>query len=289
MIKETTAYYGIYRDAMFKKIFGNSNNLEPLKLFLKETINLEPKKMIIKSPDLLGNKYTSKRTYLDLLLELDDGTKVNIEINSSKKNEIIERNLRYIFRVFDSEVKSGDEYKKDINRIYQINVNTYDKNIDKPFEKYKIMEEEGKSLTEMLQIININVSYFREKCYTNSEELNKTAKLFGLIGADSLEEITFLREDDYILKDILNQAIEYSKDQELVKVLDYEKMRDELEEIAVSNALEQGIEQGIEKGINQGSTDKAVTIAKNMLNMNLDINIISKATGLTVKQIRELH
>ena len=48
--------------------------------------------------------------------------------------------------------------------------------------------------------------------------------------------------------------------------------------------MEKGLEQGIEKGIEQ----EKINIAKNLLKMNMNIDDISKSTGLPVKKIKEL-
>ena len=42
------------------------------------------------------------------------------------------------------------------------------------------------------------------------------------------------------------------------------------------------------EGLEQGLKNKALEIAKNMLQMNMDIDIISKATGLSKKEINDI-
>ena len=49
-----------------------------------------------------------------------------------------------------------------------------------------------------------------------------------------------------------------------------------------------GIEQGIERGIEQGEKNKAISMAKNMKNRNMDINLISELTGLSIEEIKNL-
>ena len=45
---------------------------------------------------------------------------------------------------------------------------------------------------------------------------------------------------------------------------------------------------GISKGIEQGSQNKQIEIAKNMLNLNMDVNLISNITGLSIEEIESL-
>ena len=49
-----------------------------------------------------------------------------------------------------------------------------------------------------------------------------------------------------------------------------------------------GIEQGIERGIEQGEKMKEISMAKNMKARNMDINLISELTGLSIEEIKNL-
>ncbi len=53
--------------------------------------------------------------------------------------------------------------------------------------------------------------------------------------------------------------------------------------------IEQGIEQGIEKGIEQGAHDKAIMIAKQLLELNMSLTEIVQITGLTTDELEKLH
>ncbi|MCI9586075.1 MAG: hypothetical protein HFH45_05550 [Bacilli bacterium] len=55
-----------------------------------------------------------------------------------------------------------------------------------------------------------------------------------------------------------------------------------------SRGVEQGIEKGIEKGIEQGSKQEKIGIARNMLDMGIELNTIVEATRLTKEEIETL-
>ena len=59
-----------------------------------------------------------------------------------------------------------------------------------------------------------------------------------------------------------------------------------LQKGSISLALKQGIEQGREQGMQQGKKEKAIEIAKTLLGLEVDIEKISKATGLTIEDIK---
>ena len=51
---------------------------------------------------------------------------------------------------------------------------------------------------------------------------------------------------------------------------------------------EEGIKEGIEKGKLEGIRDEKCSMAKSMKTKNLDINLISEITGLTIEEINKL-
>ena len=65
-------------------------------------------------------------------------------------------------------------------------------------------------------------------------------------------------------------------------MLQYERAEGKREGIEIG--FQQGIEQGIEKGIEK----EKYSLAKNMKNEDIDINIISKVTGLSIEKIKSL-
>ena len=54
-------------------------------------------------------------------------------------------------------------------------------------------------------------------------------------------------------------------------------------------AKEDGFEEGIEKGKLEGEKNKAILMATAMKKDGADINLISKYTGLSIKEIRKLR
>jgi len=67
-----------------------------------------------------------------------------------------------------------------------------------------------------------------------------------------------------------------------------EKLQNTLINGARREGIIEGIEQGTKQGLEQGSRQEKIEIAKNMLNENMDIEIISKVTGLTKEEIETL-
>jgi len=115
-------FYGIYLDSFFKKIFANPNDTKLLKSLISIILNEEIKSVTIMSPEVVGDKINVKKSYLDLLVELKNKAKINIEINSNPQNYTTNRNLIYLFKVMGRDLTSKDKYT-DFHKHIQINLN----------------------------------------------------------------------------------------------------------------------------------------------------------------------
>ena len=108
--------------------------------------------------------------------------------------------------------------------------------------------------------------------------------MLGLIGAKDKEHFEIFKEEKGIVKEIMEKAQDYITDNDLVEVLDYEKMRDN-REIA---AKQEGFSDGFSDGVSYGENEEKNNIAKNMLNKKIDIELISEVTGLAKEEIEKL-
>ena len=68
-----------------------------------------------------------------------------------------------------------------------------------------------------------------------------------------------------------------------------ERIRDEDNfEKGLKEGVEKGLKEGVEKGLKEGEKRKSLETAEKMLKNNIDPNIISNCTGLTLKEIKDL-
>ena len=97
------------------------------------------------------------------------------------------------------------------------------------------------------------------------------------------------KEDNKAIKKALEDLEFMSKSDEekyhIQSMIDYEKTH--LGNL--STTLKKGEEIGLEEGLKECKKEKSIEIAKNMLKLNIDINIISQSTGLTINEINELN
>ena len=89
---------------------------------------------------------------------------------------------------------------------------------------------------------------------------------------------------------------QYDKMQDLEKKeeeLYYENQMKETFNQGIEQGIEKGIEQGIEKGMEQGiekgMEEKTISIIKEMLKEKSSYEFISKITGKSIKEIKEIE
>jgi len=272
--------------------------LIPIKYLLKNVLNIEPKKIEILNSELIGRPYKDKKIYVDLVVELEDGTKVSVEINTNTAQKNIDRNVYYMCRNISKDLKCGLKFNK-LNKHIQINMDFGGKH-EEPIISYSLMSNKTmKKLTDIIEIIRIDIPFYVRECYNKDiSKLDSLTKLLGLFGTDKIEFAKTLCKGDESMEDIMNRIEKYNDDEDVIGAYDYEEKMRFIAEIEKEEAvkeghqegfergIEKGIEKGIKKGIEKGIEKEKINTARNMLDKNLDINLISEVTGLSIEQIQ---
>ena len=81
------------------------------------------------------------------------------------------------------------------------------------------------------------------------------------------ERIEELNDDDYFVSSISREE-------------DLERIANTRQTLAFDEGLELGLEQGLEQGV--------IKIAKNLINLNLPLEKICEATGLSIEELKKL-
>jgi len=78
----------------------------------------------------------------------------------------------------------------------------------------------------------------------------------------------------------------WNKDE--LEVYEYIALKEADEINALRTAEKKGIQKGKEEGLKEGEKKAKIEIVKNSLKEGLDIDIISKLTGLTIEEIKKI-
>ena len=277
-------------DFLFKQIFGSTKNEDLLKDLLESILtDIKIDNVHVNKDVSLERKLiTDKLGILDVVATLNDGIRVNIEMQVKDYYNTVERSLFYVTGVFHESLDSGQDYI-DIPRSISIWITNYDVFNEGSFhEKANLKRDyENIILTEKLELHYIQLTKFKRKCKRISSKIEQWLEF---IVNENLEEIK-MSNNKYVKK--AEKELEYLTGDDETRRLAYlreKAIRDEAAALtkARREGIAEGLSQGISQGISQGKKNEKLQIAKKMLAEKIDINTIIRITELTKEEIEKL-
>ena len=257
-------------DYVFKRIFGQKKNSDILKDLLQAILpnwnikNVEPKQEV----QLETNLITDKVCRLDILATLDDGTRVDIEMQMKNYNDIEARSLFYTTREYHQSLETGQSYieiPKSIG-IWILNFNVF--NDEGPFHEIVRLRRdyENKIFTDKIEMHYLQLPKFKQKCKRIS---NKLDEWLAFISLENMEELRMI-ENEKVKK--AEEELEYLSGDEAERRIAYLRETAELDRrFAMTGARDQGRREGKIVGRKEGKAEEKLEIAKKMLAYNVPI------------------
>ena len=277
-------FYTCKNDRAFKEVFLNPNNSDLLKALLEFILKIKIDKLEIKKTELLSGNVNIKDKRVDAIVHTGN-KKIEIEINSQYEKYLNPRNMAYICNTYQSHTLVGKEYNQQTD-IIQVNLTWGLGRNNDEMKIYKIMNEKGELYVKNFIIYEINMDYYDKIWYSKNEEEIKKNQYMIMLDLDK-KELKNMPKDKIVDKYITNVTI-VNDDPEFQKYMSEEEDKKKIQNSLLSEAKEEGISQGIEQGYTSGISDGIKQTAKNLLSMNMTLENISKATGLTVEEIKNL-
>ena len=277
-------FYTCRNDRAFKEVFLNPDNSDLLKALLEFILEIKIDKLEIKKTELLSGNVNIKDKRVDAIVHTGN-KKIEIEINSQNKDYLHTRSTAYICNIYQSNASVGDTYNEDTD-IIQVNLTWGLGRNNDEMKIYKIMNEKGELYVKNFIIYEINMDYYDKIWYSKNEEEIKKNQYMIMLDLDK-KELKNMPKDKIVDKYITNVTI-VNDDPEFQKYMSEEEDKRKIQNSLLSEAKEEGISQGISQGYTSGINDGINQTAKNLLSMNMTLEDISKATGLTVEEIKNL-
>ncbi|MEG2832338.1 MAG: Rpn family recombination-promoting nuclease/putative transposase [Bacilli bacterium] len=278
-------------DFVFKRIFGNEKHPDILISFLNAV--MKPKDLIesvqIRNSDIEKEHIEDKYSRLDIKAITNKGEYINIEIQVKNEYNMIKRSLYYWSKMFENQIVEGDNYNK-LAKTVCINILDfkYLKN-DKFHNAYRLKEiNTNEELTDAMELHFIEIPKLRK--LDDSEEISDMLEAWvAFIQNPDSEVVEKLEMSKKEIKEAKSELVRMSGDSKERYM--YEKRKESiLEKVSLIESAEQkGIEKGLREGLKEGENKKAIEIAQNAINNNLDDNTILIITGLSLEEIKELR
>jgi len=272
-------------DRCFKEVFMKRENKDLLEVILKEALDMDVKVLEYLNLEQNNGNVHVRRKHFDLYLDTDIG-KILVEVNTSRDKYVKTRNTAFICNSYATYTLSGKKYDES-TKIIQINFNyNLDKNI--PFLRtYYIQTDDKERLVDNYKILYFNMELCNKLWY-DTNDINKFNKRHLVMLNLSHEELENISKKDEVTKRYMDELVKVNNDPKFIEFISAEKDNEMIENSIRSEAREEGIREGIEKGIQKGILSNKIDMVKNMLAMNMNVQDISKITGLTIDEISEI-
>ena len=280
-------------DWSFKRLFGSEVNKDILIEFLKVIFpEFDIKDITYLPSEQLGIMEKDRRAVFDVICRASDGKEFLVEVQRGAQEHFFERALFYTsFPILKQGKKAMAEEERDTKKpwnfqldgVFFLGILDYKHLEDDRIEhRYWLREgTTGETMTDKLKFVFVEVAKFNKTEDELTTDLDKWLYMLKNL-SDLLERPAALR--DKIFKRIFDVAEISSLDDEDKKnyINNMQTARD------TYNQLEYAKKKGREEGREEGIEKRSREIAMNLLRINLPIQTICEATGLTEEEVAGL-
>lgn len=277
-------------DFVFKRIFGSEENTDILLAFLNRVFMNSGEEQLMDI--ILLNPYTNKESPLDkqsifdIMARTTAGKLINVEMQLFNKYDIEKRTLFYWSKQYSGQLQERQTYKQ-LKKCVTINILNYAFLPNDRYHNVFHLQEDhtGINLTDDIEI------HFMELAKLNGTLPPDTGGLINwLLFLNSADKSNWevLQMNEPPLKKAMEKLEYLSQDQEARRL--YEERQKYLhdEASALEWAAEKGVQEGLMKGLEEGKRKKSLEIARNLLALGVDVQVICQASGLSEQDIEAL-
>lgn len=298
IVSENFELLSLKNDVVFQHLFGEQGNEEITKDFL-ESIT----KRKIKSVDLSKNivlrreNVDSKLGIVDVLVEDENGTQYDIEMQMAYDENIEKRLMYYWSRLYYRQIKKGEDYSQ-LKKVIMIVICSHE---------LKELKKEANYCNRIYQIVGEHELTQAYEGYiielpklNNRTRKSKLKKWLTFLEKPEGEECKKIRKEEKEIAKAWECLEMMSKSEEMQRIAELRekavKDNASLRKTAIHQGLEQGLEQGLKRGLKkglkqgmkQGMKQAKIEDAKNMLTLQISEDTIMQITGLSKAEIEQL-
>lgn len=268
-------------DRVFKSIFANEDDPSLLQEFLSRLLDKKIEIIHFLKNEQPIVSVNDKTKSVDLLVKIDNEY-THLEVNTSSNLLIRTRNFNYFTNIYSRKTTRGQIYDFK-TKFLHIDLN-YNMPINSDFKySYFIQTLNGDKYIDNFKIMVFNMDKYMKYWYTNdSENIDKYKHLIMLdLEENDLKKLSI--GDDFV-KEFEDKITNLNNQETFQSFMSYEDDQRLLNNSYKAMAYEEGMEKGTKIGIKQNK----IETAKNMLELDIEIDKIIKVTGLSLSEINDL-
>ena len=265
-------FVSLLSDTTFKYLYKNIDTRSWLQTIIKEVFLLDITDYeLTDNESNTGNKVKDYR--MDLKLVNGKNT-IIIEMNKEYYEFIDSKNYQYLYREAGSLYDTGEDYQDRKTKLISFNNYRNKKIPSLKMGSYVFIDPKTKLRIEDIESYEIYLPNYKKVCY-DSSELEVSLSLFSADSFDKMRELTNNPRDIKIIEELERLAMD-------------EEFKLHYNAEAVKRKTENSIKkESYQHGLEDGSKQEKLEIAQAMLNEKLDVQLISRTTGLSVEEIEK--
>jgi len=271
-------------DFAFKEIMADENARTG---FLSAVLGIKPrdiKETTILNTFLRKEHEEDKQGILDVRILMNNDTEIDAEIQLSELKVWADRSLFYLSKMYTDQIHEGEKYN-----VFKkcVSISILDFNLFRDTKEYyscfHIREDKRNTiLTDKMEFHVLELPKLPKELKENSNDLLLWAKF---ISSERKEEFEMLATKNKYIASAYEQLQVISQDKQ--KRLEYEAREKAIRDH--NQMMYEAKESGREEGREEGRKKEKFNTAKNLIALGIPSDTISKATGLSVKEIKKLR
>ena len=238
-------------DFAFKHLFLNQ---EVRRHFVSDALGIpldEIREVHLENTFLWKRYRRQKQGIVDVIVELNNDSRVNIELQIEMLAYWDKRSLFYLSKMFTEGLLSGQKYEK-LKRCVCISVLGFNLDERPEYHKvYRLRDETGHEFSDMLEIHVIELN----KPLGGTSRMDDWIRLFNVRTEEEMEMLKVSTKNIGIIEAIKEVRImSFGKTLRTLHEAKLKEIRDKnaREDYVRSEGIRQGLEQGLNQGLNEG-------------------------------------
>lgn len=229
-------------DFCLKEIFENE---VVRKYFISDILKVpieEIRSVCLLNTSLWKRYRNQKLGILDILLELNNSVKINIELQIKTGKYWDKRQLFYLAKLYVADLRAGQDYTK-LKRCVAISILDFNLTDGEEYHNvYKLRDEKGNVFSEMFEIHTLEL----RKKLTGNQPLDDWIRLFN---AEKEEDLDMIKTKNPGIREAIRELKLLSLTDEIRYYFESKEKARRDKQAQDEYIFDQGVEQGIEQGI----------------------------------------
>lgn len=278
-------YISLLTDFGFKRIFGTAPNKELLIDFLNSMFDGEQvvKDVTYLNSEHVGDVHSDRKAIFDVYCENEKGEKFIVEMQNASQQYFKDRSLYYATFPIREQAQKGAEWNYELKHVYVVALLNY--NMSEPaFAKDTINHDVGLLDKQTHRVFNdkLTFKYVEIAKFDKRIEELKTNYDKWLFVLQNLSRLN--SQPKYLQTAVFTRLFKQAEIAGFTRT----ELREYEDSLKAFRDLRNTLDNAKQEGRAEGGKDKAIEIAKNLLEMGMPIDAIMKATGLSSEEVRNI-